>query len=175
MLTVCSILIIWMISLYMRIWTVWSSSQDSLYTVKSRLVKSKKSSEGFYVWPGHSSYIRRQIYSIFSPKSVWILLNGTSADQKHQKPGCDLVCALESLSLIQHKLESVGWWRREEVFVSIWGDPPTHRGQGAGDRGHHNMNGRRSVVREYHVLTSDKVMLTFQIKSPATATALVGF
>ena len=49
------------------------------------------------------------------------------------------------------------------------------RGQGAGDRGHHNMNGRRSVVREYHVLTSDKVMLTFQIKSPATATALVGF
>ena len=77
MLTVCSILIIWMISLYMRIWTVWSSSQDSLYTVKSRLVKSKKSSEGFYVWPGHSSYIRRQIYSIFSPKSVWILLNGT--------------------------------------------------------------------------------------------------
>ena len=42
MLTVYSILIIWMISLYMRIWTVWSSSQDSLYSVKSRLVKSHR-------------------------------------------------------------------------------------------------------------------------------------
>ena len=47
MLTVCSILIIWMISLYMRIWTVWSSSQDSLYSVKSRLVKSTKVIGGF--------------------------------------------------------------------------------------------------------------------------------
>ena len=47
MLTVCSILIIWMISLYMRIWTVWSSSQDSLYGVKSWLVKSTKVIGGF--------------------------------------------------------------------------------------------------------------------------------